>query len=146
MSFTAWLGTTERMDTSLTLPTQWVTRGTRRPRVILHEPAVTQQRAGDDKSLRASSIRQSVSRPSPFARFWHRLEPIWPSPSSCAPSVFVPSLHQSSSAFASPPSWFILVTNQQLSEGRYAFAPTITYSALVLIYWLVPTACQPGSK
>ena len=45
---TAWLGIT-RTDTPLTLPTQWLTSGTRWPRAVLHGPDVSAMRGWRQK-------------------------------------------------------------------------------------------------
>jgi hypothetical protein len=63
---TAWLGIT-RTDTPLTLPTQWLTSGTRQPRAVLHGPTVSTMHGWRHEAfvLHALGLRQFV-RPSPF--------------------------------------------------------------------------------
>jgi hypothetical protein len=62
---TVWLSTT-RTGTPFILPVLWLTSGVRRPRAVLHGPALL-TRAGSDSSLRlrAPGLWEST-RPSPF--------------------------------------------------------------------------------
>jgi hypothetical protein len=119
------------MDTPLILPALWLTSGARRPRAVLHGPALI-TRAGSVSSLRIG--RRVFGSRQGLRLSWPNREPTKPSPVLDGPSVLGPSLGWSRLRFPSVMIYPVLVINEP-SEGDSQPSPQHTFfSILFLLY------------